>query len=125
MMLPSRSVRNRRAAQPSAGPGPPRARRRRGLTGVAAVGARHAPMELTAWAHPAPIRRTLVTALGAVIGHHGALVEELQPGVDVGHPGQRLGHRVQVQLQDGQEALQVRLLVDGEVELVLGEQASG
>ena len=118
-MLPSRRVSNRRAVDsPPPAPGL-LAGGGEGDEASASVGA-PTPVELISLgAHPDRLRRTLVARLGAVIGLHGALVEELQPGVDVSHPGQRLGHGVQVQLQDGQEALQVRLLVDGEVELVL------
>src|SRR4051794_15259917 len=86
MMLPSRSVRNRRATLSPPAP-PAKARSRRPPTGSPAdawpgglallisLGLGHADRGAAA----------LEARLGRVVGHDGGLVEELQAGVDVGH----------------------------------------
>ena len=56
--------------------------------------------------------RTLVLVL---VRRHVALRDEGQAGVGVGRDERAAGQVVQVQVQRGQEALQVRVLVDGEV----------
>src|SRR5581483_5051283 len=108
MMLPSRSVRKRRA-NPSA---PVRTVPRRiPLTlGLADADSRRAP---------------LATRPGRVVRGDARRVEELQAGVDVGEAGQRTRHLVLVELEHRQEALQVRLLVDREVDLLGGQELRG
>src|SRR5437764_14716169 len=69
--------------------------------------------------------RALVPALGAVVLRDGLLVEELQPGVDIGRTRQLLGDVVQVQLEDREEALQIGLLVDCELYLAGSQQLLG
>src|SRR5579859_4327667 len=115
MMLPSRSVR-KRLPRPRA---PPGARRSAGpggavLSGASGVTAMAIPAELSdpclGLLDPDARARALVAALGAHVGTDRGLVQELQAGVDVGHAGQALGDLVHVELEDGQEALEVGLL---------------
>src|SRR5689334_11082227 len=95
MMLPSRSVRNRSA-------------RVRALLLDAGLAA-----------------GAFVSALGVVVWDNGGLIQELQAGVGVSDAAQALGGLVHVELQDRDEPLQVRLLVDREVDLVGGQQLLG
>src|SRR4051795_9607233 len=134
-MLPSRSVRKRSAISRGRLP------RFSGPAGGVAVGAAAAPAGDAAGAcssvrtslmrercarlrrgHAGRRRRALVAALRVVVRADRRLVEELQAGVDGGDARQRVRDLVHVQLEHRQEALQVRLLVDREVDLVAGEQ---
>src|SRR3954453_12089608 len=129
-MLPSRRVRNRRAI--SRAPG--RARRGAGTGCGGTAGARvGAPLSVRTslmrpviprlrGGHARRGRRPLVPALRVVVGTDRRLVEELQAGVHVGDARQRPRNLVHVELQDRQETLQVRLLVDREVDLVVGQE---
>src|SRR4051795_2921343 len=137
-MLPSRSVRKRSAISRG------RLRRFSGPAGGDALGAAAASAGDAAGAcssvrtslmrercarlrrgHAGRRRRALVAALRVVVRADRRLVEELQAGVDVGDARQRVRDLVHVQLQHRQEALQVRLLVDREVDLVAGQQLLG
>src|SRR3954471_1723445 len=134
-MLPSRSVRKRSAISRG------RLRRFSGPAGGVAAGAPAAPAGCAPGAcssvrtslmgeryaglrrgHTRRRRRPLVAALRVVVRADRRLVEELQAGVDVGDARQRVRDLVHVQLEHRQEALQVRLLIDREVDLVAGEQ---
>src|SRR5215469_10185198 len=56
---------------------------------------------------------------------HVALDNELQAGVRLGRRNQPAGELEQVEVQRGQEALQVRRLVDGEVDLARLDRGQG
>src|SRR3954453_1650019 len=137
-MLPPRSVRKRSAISRG------RLRRFSGAAGGDAVGVAAAPAGDAPGAcssvrtslmreryaglrrgHTRRRRRPLVAALRVVVRADRRLVEELQAGVDVGDARQRVRDLVHVQLEHRQEALQVRLLVDREVDLVAGQQLLG
>src|SRR3954462_13488744 len=92
MMLPSRSVRNRSA-------------RARALLLDAGFGA-----------------GAFVSALGVVVWDNGCLIQELQSGIGVGDAAEAARCLIHEQLQDRDEALQVRLLVEREVDLVGRQQ---
>src|SRR4051794_24565992 len=118
MMLPSRSVRKRRAS--SRAPG------RRAEEGVppspAGTVAEAGAAIASGLGHACRGRGALEAALGVVVVDDGGLIEELQARVGVGDAREAAGRLVHEQLQDRQEALQIRLLVDGEVDLVRREQ---
>src|SRR4029078_13446932 len=95
MMLPSRSVRNRSA-------------RVLALLLDAGLGA-----------------GAFVSALGVVVWDNGCLIQELQSGVGVGDAAEAARCLIHEKLQDRNEALQVRLLIDREVDLVGGGQLLG
>src|SRR5262249_51694165 len=66
-----------------------------------------------------------VSALGVVVRDNGRLIQELQASVGVGDAAEAAGCLIHEQLQDGNEALKVRLLVDREVDLVGGQELLG
>src|SRR3954449_4889551 len=127
-MLPSRRVRNRVAI--SRAPGRAARGSRSGGAAEGALTGAPPPVRTSLMRsrvalrrrHAGRRRRALVAALRVVVGRDRGLVEELQARVDVGNAGQRVRRLVHVELQDRQEPLQVRLLVDREVDLVVGEQ---
>src|SRR3954453_19542377 len=95
MMLPSRSVRKRSA-------------RARALLRDAGL-----------------VAGAFVSALGVVVRDNGRLIQELQAGVGVGDAAEAAGCLIHEQLQDRDEALQVGLLIDREVDLVGGQELLG
>src|SRR5438270_2135430 len=135
MMLPSRSARNfftqsrARAPGDGLGAGPPGGVSAGALPAATAIARgeclqvrlRSALGLLDARASAG----ALVAALGAAVRNDRRLVQELQAGVDVRDAAQVLRRFVHVELHDRQEALQVGLLVDREVDLARGEQLLG
>src|SRR4051812_32798680 len=119
MMLPSRSVRNRRASSRAPGrrPGAP--------LSPGGAAAETGAVIASGLGHARRRGRALVAALRVVVIGHRRLVEELQAGVGVRDAGQAARCLVHEQLQDRQESLQIGLLVDREVDLIAREQLLG
>src|ERR1700751_4431501 len=64
----------------------------------------------------------LIATLGPQERLHAALIEEFASGVHVSDTGQLLRDVVEIQLEDREEALQIGLLIDGELDLTGGEK---
>src|SRR5437588_2134141 len=136
MMLPSRSVRKRlpRASAPSprdrpcAGPSAGDVSRSvPDATAMAsgASGTSSRPILLLRLLHSRARARSFVAALGRGVRLDRGLVQELEARVDVGGARQPLADVVQVQLEDREEALEVGLLVDCELDLARAQELLG
>src|SRR3954452_1365971 len=121
MMLPSRSVKKRLSRSPAPG----RAGFAAPLGSGGAAADAGAVIDHSGLGDAGLVRGSLIAALGLVVRGDRGLVQELQARVGVGDAAQRARRLVHEQLQDRDEALQVGLLVDREVELVGGQQLLG
>src|SRR4051812_47417706 len=70
-------------------------------------------------------RGTLVPGLGALVRAEVVLGDEQQPGVGLAGRQQTAGDLVEIEVENGKEALQVRLLVDGVIEAAVLDTGEG